>query len=139
MRTIRLLSLLLILGLGACERTKAASAQPSVKPPSFAVKSQPTSKLAKIVFIDKENACDCTRKRVEGTWTALQSALGTPAALPVQRLHVDTQTAEAAVYTNAKPLMVPPGIYFVDGQGAVLAMLHGEVEAKEIEAVLKAR
>jgi hypothetical protein len=35
--------------------------------------------------------------------------------------------------------MVPPGIYFVDGQGAVLAMLQGEVEAKEIEAVLKAR
>jgi hypothetical protein len=139
MRTIRLLPLLLTLGLGACERTKAAPAQPGAKPPSAAVKSQPSSKLAKIVFIDKENACDCTRKRVEQTWTILQSALGTPAALPVHRLHIDTQTAEAAAYTNAKPLMVPPGIYFVDSQGAVVEMLQGEVEAKEIAAVLKGR
>jgi hypothetical protein len=95
--------------------------------------------LARIVFIDKEKACDCTRKRVEQTWTALQSALGTPPALPVQPLHVDTQAAEAATYTSAKPLMVPPGIYFVDRQGAVVGMLQGEIESEEIEMALKGR
>jgi hypothetical protein len=137
MRKIGLLSLLLTLGLGACERTKAAPAQEAANPPSSAAKPQPKSKLAKIVFIDKEKACDCTRKRVEATWNALQTALGTPPALPVQRLHVDTQAAEAAAYTSAKPLMVPPGIYFVDGQGAVVELLQGEIEAKEIEALLK--
>jgi len=139
MRTIGFLPLLLTLGLGACERTKAAPAPVAANPPASAVKSQPASKVAKIVFIDKEKACDCTRKRVEETWTALQSALGTPPALPVQRLHGDSQAAEAATYTNAKPLMVPPGIYFIDGQGAVVEMLQGEVEAKEIAAVVKRR
>jgi hypothetical protein len=139
MRTIGLLLLLLTLDLGACERTRAAPSQAAAKPPAPAAKPEPASKLAKIVFIDKEKACDCTRKRVEQTWTSLQSALGTPAALPVQRLHIDTQTAEAAAYTSAKPLMVPPGIYFVDGQGAVVEMLQGEVEAKDIEMALKGR
>ena len=139
MRTIGLLSLLLTLGAGACERTKAAPAQVTANTSAAAVKSQPATKLGKIVFIDKEKACDCTRRRVEETWAALQSALGTPPVLPVQRLHVDTQAAESSAYTSAKPLMVPPGIYFVDGQGAVVEMLQGEIEAKEIEAVLKGR
>jgi hypothetical protein len=139
MRTIGLLLFLLTLGLGACERTKAAPSQVAAQPPVPTVKPQPASKLAKVVFIDKEHACDCTRKRVEQAWTTLQSALGTPPALPVQRLHIDTQAAEAAAYTNAKPLMVPPGIYFVDGHGAVVEMLQGEVEAKQIEAALKGR
>lgn len=137
MRTIGFLSLLLTLGLGACERTKAAPAQVTPNPPATAAKSQPAAKLAKIVFVDKEKACDCTRKRVEDTWSVLQSVLGTPPALPVVRLHVDTQAAEASAYTSAKPFMVPPGIYFVDGQGAVVQMLQGEIEAKEIEAALK--
>jgi hypothetical protein len=139
MRTLGLYLLLLTLGLGACERTKAASPRAAAQPPASAVKSPPVSKLARIVFIDKEKACDCTRKRVEQAWTTLQSALGAPAVLPVQRLHVDTQAAEAAVYTNTKPLMVLPGIYFVDGQGGVVEMLQGEVEAKDIAAVLGRR
>jgi hypothetical protein len=139
MRMIGLLLFVLTLGLGSCERTRAAPSQASAQPSVPAVKPQPTSKPAKIVFIDKEHACDCTRKRVEQAWTTLQSALGTAAALPVQRLHIDTQAAEAAAYTNAKPLMVPPGIYFVDSQGAVIEMLQGEVEAKEIQAALKGR
>ncbi len=64
-------------------------------------------------------------------------ALGTPPALPVQRLHVDTQAGEAAPCTSAKPLMVPPGIYFLDGQRAVVDLLQGEIEAQEIETALK--
>lgn len=139
MRTIGLFSLLVILGLSACERSKAAPAQTVTSPPVSAAQTQPEAKITKIVFVDKEKACDCTRKRVEGAWTTLQTALGTPPALPVQRLHVDTQAAEVAPYTSAKPLMVPPGIYFVDGRGTVVDLLQGEIEAKEIETVLKRR
>ena len=137
MRVTGLLLLLLVFDVAACERTKAAPVQTAAKPHSSDLKHQPESKLAKIVFIDKEKACDCTRKRVEETWTALQVALGTSTALPVQRLHVDTQAAEAATYTNAKPLMVPPGIYFVDSRGVVVEMLQGEVEAKVIGSALE--
>jgi hypothetical protein len=138
MRANVLLSLLLILGLGACERSKAAPAA-DVARPARVGNPQPAAKVARIVFLDKEHACACTRRTVEQTWAALKSALGASPSLPVQRLHLDTQTAEAAAYTTTKPLMALPGIYFVDGQGAVLDLLQGEVAAKEIEARLKGR
>ncbi len=139
MRAIGLFPLLLTLGLGACERRPSLPAGAAAHPPAAAVKAAPSSKLARIVFIDKEKACDCTRSRVEQTWASLQAALGTPPALPVQRWHVDTQAAEASAYTGAKPLMVLPGIYFIDGQGSIVETLQGEVAAKEIEAVVKGR
>jgi hypothetical protein len=128
-----LLIVCLMAGLMACKSESAPQAKPVVTqaaaPP---VAGRPT----KVVFMDKENACACTRKRTDATWAALQSALGTPSKLPVERLHVDTQAEQAVPYTSAKPLMVPPGIYFVDGQQKVVELLQGEVSAAEVTAVL---
>jgi hypothetical protein len=76
---------------------------------------------------------------VADTWAALQTALGTPPKLPIERIHIDTQAAQAGPYTSVKPLMVPPGIYFVDQQLRVVELLQGEVKAEEITAVLKAK
>ncbi len=137
MRTTRLLSLFLALCLGACQRTRPALPPVAANPPAPAVTARSAAKLARIVFVDKEKACDCTRKRIEETWSALQTALGTPPALPVERLHLDTQGDQVAAYASAKPLMVPPGIYFVDSQGAVVELLQGEIEAKEIANLVK--
>lgn len=144
----------LILAASACEpgRTSpaaSASAQsapaqsaPAQSASAQSAPAQPVSvvaapKVAKIAFIDKEQACDCTRKRIESTWTALQAALGTPAKLPVERIHLDTQALQADAYTVLKPLMVPPGVYFLDGRDAVVELLQGEVTAEQITAVLK--
>lgn len=134
MRTAVLVSLALTLALIACERSKPLSTQAAT---SKAAVTQTPSKVAKIVFIDKENACDCTRKRIEETWAAMQAALGTPATLPVERIHVDTQAAHAETYTMFKPLMVPPGVYFIDEHNAVIDMLQGEVTTKQISAALR--
>ena len=128
------LCLCLVLAATACERNKAQPAAPAAP---AAMAAQP-AKVARIVFIDKEHACDCTRKRTEDTWAALQAALGTDAR-PVERLHVDTQAAQAAPYTTAKPLMVPPAIYFVDAGNTVIDMLQGEVTTAQIAATLAAR
>jgi hypothetical protein len=65
------------------------------------------------------------------------SPLGTPPKLPIERIHIDTQAAQAGPYTSVKPRMVPPGIYFVDQQLRVVELLQGEVKAEEITAVLK--
>jgi hypothetical protein len=135
MRSIVLVSVFALSGL-ACRQTTAPQAQ-LASSPSAAV--APTAKLAKIAFIDKEHACDCTRKRVDGTWAALEAALGTPAKFPVERIHVDTESAKAGAYTALKPLMVPPGIYFVDQRNGLLEMLEGEVTVEQIAAVLKTR
>ena len=131
-----LVSLCLVLAVAACERNKAGPAEPATK--TSAVTKSP-SQVAKIVFIDKEHACDCTRKRTEDTWTAMEAALGASTALPVERIHFDTQAAQAGPYTAAKPLMVPPAIYFVDASNKVIDMLQGEVTTEQIAATLKGR
>ena len=122
--------LLSLLPLPACAKGRGV--------PAAAMAATPvTSKVARVVFMDKEHACECTRKRVDDTWAALQTALGTPPKLPIERIHIDTQAAQAGPYTSVKPLMVPPGIYFVDQQLHVFELLQGEVKAEEITAVLK--
>jgi hypothetical protein len=136
MRSTLLLSLALIVAVAACERAKPAPAQAAAS--TSAATNSPAA-VAKIVFIDKENACDCTKKRIEDTWAAMQAALGTPASLPVERIHVDTQAAQAEAYTMFKPVMVPPGVYFVDANNAVIDMLQGEVKTEQIAAMLKGR
>ncbi len=133
MRSLALVSLGL-LAATSCEQAKAPPKQATTSTVA-AVASAP--KVAKVVFIDKENACECTKKRIDGTWAALQGALGTPASLPVERVHLDTEAAKAGFFTMLKPLMVPPGLYFVDGRDAVVEMLQGEVTTEQIAAVLK--
>ena len=134
MRSIVLLSLMVLSGL-ACKQTAAPLARPvPAQSPGAAA-----AKVAKIAFLDKEHACDCTRKRVDDTWAALQRALGTPAKLPVERIHMDTESARASAYTQRKPLMVPPGVYFLDQDTTVLELLEGEITTEQIAAVLTTR
>lgn len=130
--------LALPLALAACEQAKAPP-PPTATLPTAPVAAAIAPKLAKIVFLDQETACDCTRKRIDGTWAALQAAVGQPASLQVERIHVDTQAAQAETYTLLKPLMVTPGVYFVDDHDGVLEMLQGEVRQEQIAAVLKGR
>jgi hypothetical protein len=96
-----------------------------------------TRKAAKIVFVGKEKACECTRKKVDAGWAALQEALGTPAKVPVEQLKVDTESDKVEPYRKQKPMMALPAIYFVDAKGAVLELLQGEVTAQQIAAALK--
>ena len=113
---------------------------PAASPPSApsAAPTQPAAKapVAKIVFIDKENACECTRKSIDGSWAALQAALQ-GASLPVERIHMDTQEAFAAGYREKKPMMAVPGIYFLAEGGAVVELLQGDVTTAQIQAALK--
>ena len=126
----------------SCKQEAAASENPTVKkntaPVSTPQKTQETKKaVAKIVFVGKQNACDCTRKRVEDSWAALQKALGTPAKLPVERLQIDTDEAQVEPYRQQKAMMALPAIYFVDDKTTVLELLQGEVTDAQIAAVLK--
>ena len=73
------------------------------------------TKVTRIVFVGKENACACTRRAIDGGWAALQKALGTPPKVPVERLQIDTEAAKVAPYQKQKPMMALPAIYFLDG------------------------
>lgn len=134
------LTLGLLCAAFGCDRAQASSGAEGATATSAAQTvgaKQAATKVTRIVFVGKEHACDCTRKKVDAGWAALQKALGTPPKLPVERLQIDTQADQVAPYRNQKPMMAMPGIYFVDGQNVVLELLQGEVTAEEIAGVLR--
>ena len=48
---------------------------------------------------------------------------------------VDEQAADE--YKQLKPMMVAPGIYFLDKKGGLAEMLQGEVTEAQVTAVLR--
>jgi len=119
----------------ACKQEVAASQQAmTASAPAKAAATE--SKIAKVVFVGKQNACDCTRKRVDAGWASLQKALGTPAKVPVERLQIDVDGAKVDPYRKQKAMMALPAIYFVDGKATVLELLQGEVTAEQVQKVL---
>jgi hypothetical protein len=113
-----------------CHRSQAQAGAAASSTPA------PEKKLAKIVFVGKEHACDCTRKSVDAGWAALQKALGTPDKVPIERIQVDTEAAKVEPYRTQKAIMALPAIYFVGAQDAVLDMLQGEVTEAQIQPIL---
>jgi hypothetical protein len=119
-----------IAGAFGCRRAE----QP--RPPVEAPAASAGPKVSKIVFVGKEHACDCTRKAVDASWAALQKALGPTAKLPIEKMYVDTEAARVEAYRSQKPIMALPAIYFVDGKGAVLDQLQGEVNETQVQPIL---
>jgi hypothetical protein len=141
------ISALLVLSVTvtSCENRKAeaasvsasaavlASAAPIVASPS---PSDSATKVDRIVFVGKEHACDCTRKKVDAALAALQQVLGTPAKIPVEMLKVDTEEEKVEPYRKQKPMMAVPAIYFIDSKGGVVEMLQDEVTAAQVGKLL---
>jgi hypothetical protein len=109
--------------------SKSATAQPAAAKPAAA-------SISRIVFVDLDKCCDCTRKRIDSTWKALTDVVGFPPVIDVERIHMDTDKDGAAFYKKMRPVMVPPAIYFFDKQNKLVEMLQGEVKTEQIKRVL---
>jgi len=139
-------SMFLLLGLfvvtTACENQKAEAASTPASAAVVASAAQAlgandvTTKVVKIVFVGKEHACDCTRKKVETAQTALQKLLGNPSKIPVEMLLADTQQDKVEPYRLMRPMMALPAIYFIDGKGSLVDMLQGEITEAQVSKVL---
>lgn len=116
----------------ASASTSAAMVAPAASIAASPAANVPATKVVKIVFVGKEHACDCTRKKVETALAALQKVLGNPPKIPVEVLKVDTEEDKVEPYRKQKPMMAIPAIYFVDGKGDVVEMLQGEITAEQI-------
>jgi hypothetical protein len=143
MRVTMVLCLLVSVTFLACERKESAAAaaavegracEPGVSDASCAPAA--TAAVARVVFIDKENACQCTQKRVDAAWTVLQGALAGRKDVSVERIHIDTEMMRVAPYRQMRPMMVLPAMYFLDGSGVLVEMLQGEVTPGQVVAVL---
>lgn len=95
------------------------------------------SKITKIVFVGKQKACDCTRKRVDDSFAALQSALAGRSDITIERLQADSDADRVAPYKEMRAMMVLPAIYLLDSAGALVEMLQGEVTSEQFQKALK--
>lgn len=130
---VAVLSLSLVLPLVGCRR------EASTPPVTRAATKRPATPaaVARIVFVDKEKACACTRTRIDNSWKALTDVVGYPPVPDVVRIHMDSQPEKAAPYQKQRPIMVPPAIYFLDRQDRLVQMLQGEVKSEQVRAALK--
>jgi len=131
---------LLLAALSGCDAAgeKVASGQTGARATATTPtpKVQPGGKLARIVFVDQEKCCACTRKRIDGSWKALMAVLGFPPTIPLDRYHLDTQEKQAEPFLSRKALVAAPGIYFLDKAGNILELLQGEVTEAQIKNAL---
>ncbi len=122
----------------ACNRTSSASSeQGNIEKTESANKAQtPGRNVARIVFVGQKQACDCTRERIETTWTALNAVLKMKPGLPVERIQRDVDIEKTEKMAELKPLMVAPGIYFIDAKDGLLELRQGDVSKEQIEKIL---
>lgn len=119
----------------ACKEEAAPTPQPEVAA-TTADLTPSTSSVAKIVFIGKQNACDCTRERVEDSLAALRTALDGSSEIPVEELHVDVEQAEVAKYQQMRSIVTLPAIYLLSDSGALVELLQGEVTEQQFRQAL---
>jgi hypothetical protein len=136
--------------LAACSITVAGCNRPSAATAAVAsdasrasalsvpAATKPTGTLAKVVFVGEEHGCPCRQARLDAGWAALQEAMGSPSKLPVEKIHVDTQSAKVQVFTQQKPILTMPGIFLVDGANKMLDMLQGDITRAQIDAAIAA-
>ena len=139
---VRWTSWLVLAGVAsvAC-RSNQSSPDPSPATSSAAesgAAASSSAKLARVVFVDQEDCCQCTRERINASFAALQGALaGRATQIPVARVHADSQAAIADEYRQKQPFMVLPAIYLMDESGNVLQLLQGELSQAQLSAALE--
>ncbi len=131
----------LIASAGCNQASGESNPAPDYAPATKRAASAPqgASAVARIVFIDQAQACDCTMNRINGSWAALQAALGQSSSIAVERVHRDTQEEQAEEYRMLRPMVTVPGIYLLDQNGAILDLLQGEVTEAQVRTALGAR
>ncbi|MFH1532965.1 MAG: hypothetical protein ABIK09_19750 [Pseudomonadota bacterium] len=96
------------------------------------------ARVAKIVVLEQGECCECTQARQEATWENLQAALqGLEKRPVVDVIHFDAEPDVAQPYQDMKPVMVSPVLYFLDGDGALVGALEGELSREAITALLR--
>lgn len=106
-------------------------------PAPAAAQTAPASRVVQVVFVEKENCCECTRTRQENSWRILQDAIGASGVpVDVVKVFIDTQRDAAQVYLDMRPIMATPGLYFLDKSGFLVELLQGEVSQAQVADLL---
>ncbi len=95
-------------------------------------------KIAKVVFLDQKECCDCTRERQNRSWNALQAVVTKMEPAPtVEVVHRDTEPEAGSMFLDLEPIMVSPGLYFFGADGLLVETLQGELTEAQILKVME--
>ncbi len=131
-------ALIVLIGLFfAYEALAPFSESETVSEKVEAAPAETRPQVSRIVFVGQKDACECTRKRIDTTWEALQSVLATGPAVPVERIQLDVDEKNTERYHAMRALIVAPGIYFLDNDGDLIELLQGEVREDQISEMLR--
>ncbi len=127
---------LAIWGCGRSEATDTKQPEQTRPQPVQSIELKKISAVVRIVFVGQKEACNCTRDRIDGSWSILQDTLKEWKTIAIERIQLDVDEKRYKELGNTKPLMVAPGLYFYDANNKLLDMLQGETEAYQILNVL---
>ena len=129
----------LVILTAACKQEVAAPEKAAITPDTAnaSAAQATTSRVAKIVFVGQKQACPCTRKRIDGSWAALQAAAGARKHILIEQLYMDTDEAKVEPYEEMRAIMVLPAVYLLDGSGKLIDMLQGEITADNFNHALQ--
>ncbi len=105
------------------------------EPPATASATAPAASVASVVFLGQEEACDCTRKRIDDSWAVLDAALK-DRGIPYERMQTDIDTTATELWRAKRTWMVAPAVFFVGTDGEIVELLQGEITAEQVEALL---
>ena len=136
--TWALLTLVVVFSLISCSLDEKKGA--STGEVAAVAQGQPdwaaTTRVRSVVFFGQKEACPCTRKRIDDSWEVVSSVLGQGEGVEVKRLQLDVDGEEYDRFDDLRPVMVPPGIYFLDAEGKLVEMLQGEVDEVQVVGAL---
>lgn len=122
---------------GCNQKAEAAGGAEPSQPAQSANAATKKSPVARLAFLDKAEACECTQKAVNKGWGALQAALGSGNPMPVDRIHVDTQADQAAPLLAQRKIVAVPALYLLDANGFVIDMLQGDLQESDVRKALQ--
>ena len=104
--------------------------------PDTAPLHPPAAPVARIVFVDQAECCECTRRSIDGTWAALQQALAKEGARPVERISIDRQPSDVRPYLRLRTLVALPALYFLAADGSLVGSLQGPQTTERLAILL---
>ena len=97
------------------------------------------SRVAKVVFVGKKEACACTKRRMDASWKALSQALGKPPKVPVDQYFMDIDEEAVQNLQSQVRFMVVPAVYFLDAKNRVVTLLQGEITTDQVRDILSGK
>lgn len=136
-RYVAIVGLVALGAVPACNQSGSAEGGTAAAASASAASVVPKAAAARVVFVDKEEACECTQAKIDAGWTAVQAAIGSTTAVKLERIHMDSQPGVAAPILAKRQIVAVPAAYVLDATGNVLDVFQGDIEEQAVRNALR--